>query len=94
MRPAHKAMTTLTWTDVETITRGQLGRTVASTCPFCSHLRKRLNQKKKVFAVKLVDPDFAISNCAGESGYVHPERSARVVDLAERKRLREEAEQA
>jgi hypothetical protein len=88
-------MTTLTWTDVETITRGQLGRTISSVCPFCSNLRKRHNQKKKVFAVKLVDPDFAIFNCAhcGESGYVHPERSAQVIDLTERKRLREQAEQ-
>ena len=33
-------------------------------------------------------------NCAhcGESGYVHPERSAQVIDLTERKRLREQSE--
>lgn len=89
-------MTTLTWADVETITGGQLGRTVRSVCPFCSYLRKRHNQKKNVFAVKLVDPDFAVFTChhCGESGYVHPDRkSAWVIDLTERKRLREQAEQ-
>jgi hypothetical protein len=44
----------------------------------------------------MVDPGFAIYNChhCGESGYVHPKRSSsQIVDLAERKRLREQAEQ-
>ena len=47
-----------------------------------------------MFAIQLKEPGFAIFNCChcGESGYVHPERSAQVVDLTERKRLRAEAE--
>jgi hypothetical protein len=84
----------LTWADVERITGGRPGRTITSTCPVCSHRRKRHNQTKKVFAVKLVEPDFAIFHCAhcGEGGYVHPEGSGQVVDLAERQRQREEAQ--
>jgi putative DNA primase/helicase len=84
----------LTWSDVERITQGHLGRTAISVCPFCSHTRRQANQRKPVFAVKLKEPDFAIYHCAhcGESGYVHPERSAQVIDLTERKRLREQAE--
>jgi hypothetical protein len=86
--------TALTWTDVERITQGQLGRTVSTLCPFCSHTRRMGNQRKRVFAVRLKEPDFAIYNCAhcGEGGYVHPERSAQIIDLTERKRLREEAD--
>jgi Toprim domain len=84
--------TALTWTDIERITHGRLGRTARAPCPFCSHTRRLANQRKPVFAVKLKEPDFAIYNCAhcGESGYVHPE-TTRVIDLAERKHLREEA---
>jgi Toprim domain len=88
-------MSGLSWPDVERITQGKLGRTVCAPCPFCSSSRRIINQRKPVFAVKLKEPDFAIFNCAhcGESGYVHPERSAQVVvDLIERKRLREEAD--
>ena len=86
--------TAFSWAEVERITHGQLGRTVRSPCPFCSHTRRNGNQRKPVFAIKLKEPDFAIWNCAhcGESGYVHPERSAQVIDLTERKRLREQAE--
>lgn len=84
----------LTWSDVERTTQGQLGRTVRTPCPFCSHTRRNGNQRKLVFAVKLKEPDFAIYNCAhcGESGYVHPDRPSRIVDPTERKRLGEEAE--
>ena len=87
-------MTALTWTDIERITQGQLGRTISAVCPFCSHTRRTINQRKRVFAVRLKEPDFAIYNCmhCGEAGYVHPERSAQIIDLTERKRLREEAE--
>src|SRR6516164_6047810 len=64
---------TFTWADVERITGGKIGRNVSAACPFCSHLRTRRNRHKKVFSVKLKDPDFAIFHCAhcGESGYVH-----------------------
>jgi hypothetical protein len=87
-------MTALAWTDVERITQGRLGHTVCTPCPFCSHSRRTINQRKPVFAVKLKEPDFAIYNCAhcGESGYVHPDRSAQVIDLVDRKHLREQAE--
>jgi Toprim domain len=83
--------TALTWPDIERITQGQLGRTISTPCPFCSHTRRTRNQRKPVFAVKLKEIDFAVYNCVhcGESGYVHPDRSAQVVDLAERKRLHE-----
>jgi Toprim domain len=87
------ASTIFAWTDVERITKGQLGRTVSAPCPFCSSSRRTINQRKPVFAVKLKESDFAIYNCAhcGESGYVHPETS-RVIDLNERKKLRAEAD--
>jgi hypothetical protein len=84
----------LTWTDVERITQGRLGRTARSPCPFCSSSRRTVNQRKPVFAVRLKEPDFAVYNCAhcGESGYVHPDRPAQIVDLAQRKRLLDEAD--
>jgi hypothetical protein len=87
-------MNALTWSDLERITKGQLGRNIHSPCPFCSRERRQANQRKPVFAVMLKAPDFAIYNCAhcGESGYVHPDRSAQVIDLVDRKRLREQAE--
>jgi hypothetical protein len=80
---------TLDWGDVERITQGRIGRTVTATCPFCSHFRKRHNQRKQTFAVKIKDDGFAIFNCVhcGESGYVHDGATAsNVIDLAERKR--------
>jgi len=84
----------LAWADVERITHGQLGRTISTVCPFCSHTRRTAHQRKAVFAIKLKAPDFAIYNCAhcGESGYVHSERSSRVVDLGKRQRQRVEPE--
>jgi hypothetical protein len=86
-------MTAFAWNDVERITKGQLGRTVRSVCPFCSGSRRTINRRKPVFAVKLKEPDFAIYNClhCGESGYIHPQKSA-VIDLAERKQQRAQAE--
>src|SRR5262245_48106206 len=84
----------LSWHDVERITGGHLGRTMRSACPFCSHQRRQANQRKQVFAVKLIDPEFAVYNCVHchEAGYVVPDRPSRVVDLTEFKRRREEAE--
>jgi hypothetical protein len=87
-------MNALAWNDIERITSGQIGRTIRTPCPFCSHSRRQINQRKPVFAVRLKEPDFAIYNCAhcGESGYLHPDRSAQIVDASEIKRRREEAE--
>jgi hypothetical protein len=87
-------MNALTWAEVERITQGQLGRNIKTPCPFCSSKRRTANQRKPVFAVMLKAPDFAIFHCAhcDESGYVHPDRSAQVVDLAARKQAREQAD--
>jgi hypothetical protein len=84
---------TLTWSDVERVTQGRLGRTVRTVCPFCSDSRRTINRRKPVFAIKLKEPDFAIYRCAhcDESGYVHPEKSA-VIDLAERRAVRAAAD--
>ena len=83
-----------TWADVQRITNGQIGRMRRLPCPFCSGMRRHANQRKPVFALTLREPDFAIYNCAhcGEFGYVHPERQSQVIDLTERKRLREESD--
>ena len=85
--------TAFNWADVERLTGGQIGRDIHSTCPFCSRARTARNQKKKVFAVRLKDPDFAIYNCVhcGESGYLHSNNS-RVMDPAEIKRHRCQAD--
>jgi Toprim domain-containing protein len=86
---------TLSWDEVERLTGGQLGRTVRTVCPFCSATRKRMNQRRPVFAVLLKEPDFAIFNCAhcGEQGYIHSNTSShRVIDLAEIKRRKAEGE--
>jgi hypothetical protein len=84
----------LAWADAERITCGQIARTIRSTCPFCSHTRRHHNQSKKVFAIRLKEPDFAVYNCVhcGESGYVHPDASSRVIDLAELRRRQQENE--
>jgi Toprim domain len=81
------------WADAERITQGQIGREIRSACPFCSHTRRHANQKKKVFAIRLKDPDFAIFNCChcGENGYLHSNK-ARVVDLGEIRRVRAQAQ--
>ena len=86
-------MNVLTWSDVERMIGGRLGKTIRAVCPFCSRTRRTINQRKPVFAVRLKEPDFAVYNCAhcNESGYVHPDRPSQVIDLAERKRLRDEA---
>jgi putative DNA primase/helicase len=85
----------LTWNEVEDITRGRFGETSA-VCPFCSAGRRTaLKRKHKVLSVKLVEPDFAIFHCnhCEASGYCRPDRASRsVVDLAEQRRRREEAE--
>jgi hypothetical protein len=83
----------ISWSDVERITQGRLGRTVRAPCPFCSHLRQHANQRKPVFGVKLKEPDFAIYNCAhcGEHGYVHPDLLRAIIDPAERQRRQAEA---
>ena len=39
--------TSLGWADVETITRGQIGRMVRTPCPICSHTRRK--ETRQVF---------------------------------------------
>ena len=86
-------MNALAWEDVQRITKGQLGRTVRTPCPFCSHSRRQANQRKPVFAVKLKDPEFAVYHCVhcDASGYVHPDTPSRVVDLEDMRRRQAEA---
>ena len=91
----HRLSAAISWADVQRITQ-RTDRTHRSVmpCPFCSGMRRHANQRKPVFALTLREPDFAIYNCAhcGESGYVHPDRQSQVIDLTERKRLREESD--
>jgi putative DNA primase/helicase len=84
----------LAWDDVQAITKGHIGRTIRTPCPFCSNSRRAVNRRLKVFAVQLKEPGFAVFNCVhcGARGSIHPERSAHVVDLVERQRLRAQAD--
>jgi hypothetical protein len=85
---------TLAWDDVQAITKGHIGRTIRTPCPFCSSSRRAVHRRLKVFAVQLKEPGFAVFNCVhcGASGSVHPERSAHVVDLVEQRVLRAQAD--
>lgn len=85
----------ISWTDVQLLTKGHLGRTVRTVCPFCSSIRKSSNQRKPVFAIKLKDLDFAVYNCVhcGEHGFVHPNTPTRSIDRAEFDRRRTAAQQ-
>ena len=86
--------TALTWTDIERITKASSAapsaRLVHSArlraAPSISASRySPLNSKNLILRS-------TIAPIAARAGYVHPERSAQVIDLTERKRLREEAE--
>jgi len=83
--------TALSWPDVQNITRGRRGK-VRAPCPFCSHLRKK--RCDKPFAIWLTEPGFAGYDCkhCGATGYVHSDTSSRVVDLADVRERRTEAE--
>jgi len=85
--------TQISWDAIEAITHGRLGRTMA-TCPLCSETR-RTPQKRhnKVLAVELLEPDFAVFFCnhCEAQGYCRLDRPARVIDLAEQQRRRDEA---
>jgi hypothetical protein len=84
---------TLAWSDVQAITKGHIGRTIRSVCPFCSNSRRAVHRRLKVFAVQLKEPGFAVFNCChcGASGSVHPDKS-HVIDFAERRALRAQAD--
>jgi hypothetical protein len=76
-------MTSLDWNQIDSITQGRAGRTMA-VCPLCSESR-RTPQKRH--------SNYYCNHC-GANGYVHPDRpSRRVVDLAEQQRHREKAKQ-
>jgi hypothetical protein len=84
----------LTWNEIEDITRGRFGETRA-VCPLCSAGRRTAQKRKdKVLSVNLREPDFAVYHChnCDAQGYCRPDgASSRVVDLAERRRRREQA---
>jgi hypothetical protein len=83
---------TLTWSDIEDITSGQLRRQFRTRCPFCDAGSNR------VFSVKLTDDDFAVYNCfhCGKKGYVRSGHAAKrsPEEIAERKRQADIAEAA
>jgi putative DNA primase/helicase len=84
---------TLAWADIESITNGKLGRTMAA-CPLCSDGRRTAQKRhSKVLAVNLVEPEFAVYYCnhCEAQGYCRPQPRSRVIDLAEQQRRREEA---
>jgi hypothetical protein len=83
----------LTWAEIEEITGGRFGRTMA-VCPLCSANRRTPHKRQsKVLAVKLVEADFAVFYCnhCEASGYCRPNTASRVVDFAEHRRQRERA---
>ena len=86
----------ISWAEIDGITRGRLGRTMA-ICPLCSGGR-RTPQKRhsKVLAVTPIEPEFAVFYCnhCEAQGYCRPDAPSRVVDLAERQRRRDEAHRA
>jgi hypothetical protein len=81
------------WTTIEHITHGHFGRTMA-VCPLCSaHRRTPQKRTSKVLAINLIEPEFAVFYCnhCGESGYSHPDKPSRIIDIAERKRRHDQA---
>ena len=86
-------MNGVSWSDIESITQGRFGRTMA-VCPICSASRSTLDKRRsKVLAVELVEPDFAVYFCnhCEAQGYACPTSTSRVVDLAEQRRRSDEA---
>jgi hypothetical protein len=72
-------MTAISRNDIEGITHGRLGRTMAM-CPLCSGTR-RTPQKRhsKVLAVTLIEPEFAVYHCnhCEAQGYCRPDTPPR-----------------
>src|SRR6516162_11409983 len=83
----------ISWAEIDGITRGRLGRTMA-ICPLCSGGR-RTPQKRhsKVLAVTPIEPEFAVYYCnhCEAQGYCRPDTPSRVIDTAQQQRRREEA---
>src|SRR5262249_55007384 len=83
----------VSWSAIEQITSGKLGRTMA-VCPLCS-ANRRTPQKRhsKVLAINLLESEFAVYYCnhCGTQGYAYPESRSRNLDLAEQQRRRDEA---
>lgn len=68
-------MTDITWSEIEVITGGRLGK-FRAPCPICGPERRRAhNRKRQVLCVWSDAPDFATYNCVrcGASGYAKPE---------------------
>jgi hypothetical protein len=84
----------LTWSDIENITGGRFGRTMA-VCPLCSANRRTAQKRQsKVLAVELIEADFAVFFCnhCEASGYCRPDRTPRVIDLIEQQKRRNAAQ--
>jgi hypothetical protein len=63
-------------------------------CPVCSQTRRTPQKRNsKVLAVKLLEPEFAVYYCnhCNVSGFAHPDKPSRVVDLVEVRRQQEQA---
>ena len=88
------ASSAVSWNDIECMTGGRFGRTMA-VCPLCSEQRRTIQKRRsKVLAVNRTEPDFAIFYCnhCEAQGYVRPDTPDRVVDFVERQRRREEGD--
>jgi putative DNA primase/helicase len=83
----------ITWEYVQHVTRGRIGRHMA-TCPECSALRRTPQKRNsKVLAITLQEPEFSVHFCnhCEASGYCRPDKPSRPIDLVEQQRRREEA---
>jgi hypothetical protein len=81
----------LTWNEIDHITAGRIGRTMA-ICPLCSASRRTPQKRNsKVLAVTLLEPEFAVYYCnhCETQGYCRPDSPSRIVDWAQQQRLRD-----
>jgi hypothetical protein len=88
------APSAVSWNDIERITGGRFGRTMA-VCPLCSEQRRTIQKRRsKVLAINRTEPDFAVYFCnhCEAQGYVRPDTPGHVVDLVERQRRRGEGD--
>jgi hypothetical protein len=85
---------TVSWEAIDRVTHGRLGRTMA-TCPLCSENRHTPQKRRnEVLAVTLLEPEFAVFYCyhCGTNGYCRPDTPRLVINIAEQKRRRQQAD--